>query len=41
MVHCFITKGQDIGKVPDYVIQKAEDFINDLPRRMFGYCTPR
>ena len=41
IVRRFIPKGEDIGKVPDYVIQKAEDFINDLPRKMFGYRTPR
>ena len=41
MVRRFISKGQDIGKVSDYTIQKAEDFINDLPRKMFGYRTPR
>lgn len=41
MVRRFIPKGQDIGKVSDYTIQKAEDFINGLPRKMFGYRTPR
>ena len=41
IVRRFIPKGEDIGKVLDYVIQKAEDFINDLPRKMFGYRTPR
>lgn len=37
----FIPKGKDIGEVPDYTVHKSEDFINDLPRKMFGYRTPR
>lgn len=37
----FIPKGKDMGKVSDYTVQKAEDFTNDLPRKMFGYRTPR
>lgn len=41
MVHRFIPKGTDIGKVSGCTIQKAEDFINDIFRKMFGYRTPR
>ena len=41
IVRRFIPKGKDIGEVSIYTVQKAEDFINDLPRKMFGYRTPR
>jgi len=41
IVRRFIPKGKDMGEVSIYTIQKAEDFINDLPRKMFGYRTPR
>lgn len=37
MVRRFIPKGKDIGNVPDCTIQKAEEFINGLPRKMLGY----
>lgn len=40
IVRRFIPKGVDIGEVPEYAVQKAEDFINGLPRKMFGYRTP-
>ena len=41
IVRRFIPKGKDMGEVSIYTVQKAEDFINDLPRKMFGYRTPR
>ena len=41
IVRRFIPKSKDMGKVSDYIVQKAEDFINDLPRKMFDYRTPR
>lgn len=41
IVRRFIPKGKDIGKVSAYTIQTAENFINNLPRKMFGYRTPR
>ena len=41
IVRRFIPKGKEIGEVSSYTVQKAEDFINDLPRKMFGYRTPR
>ena len=41
MARRFIPKGQDIGKVADYAIQEAEDFINNLPRKMLGCRTLR
>ena len=39
LVRRFIPKGKDISTVPDYVVQKAQDWINALPRRIFGYRT--
>lgn len=41
IVRRFIPKGKDIGKVSDYIVKKVEDFINNLPRKMFDYRTPR
>ena len=41
IVRRFIPKGRDMGKVSDLTVQKAEDFINNLPRKMFGYRTPK
>ncbi|MBR1886194.1 MAG: IS30 family transposase, partial [Schwartzia sp.] len=39
-VRRFIPKGKDMADVPDYVVQKAQDWINGLPRRLLGYRTP-
>lgn len=36
----FIPKGKDISTVPEYVIQKVQDCINRLPRRLLGYHIP-
>ena len=41
IVRRFIPKGKDMGDVSPCTVQKAEDFINDLPRKMFGYRTPK
>lgn len=40
LVRRFIPKGKDMADVPDYVVQKAQDWINGLPRRLLGYRTP-
>ena len=40
IVRRFIPKGMDMSEVSEYVVRKAEDFINGLPRKMFGYRTP-
>ena len=39
LVRRFIPKGTDMSTVPDYVVQKAQDWINGLPRRLLGYRT--
>lgn len=41
LVRRFIPKGRKIDSVSEYTIQKAEDFINNLPRKMFNYRTPK
>ena len=41
IVRRFIPKGKDMGEVSDFTVQKAEDFINNLPRKMFHYRTPK
>ena len=40
LVRRFIPKGKDMSTVPDYVVQKVQDWINGLPRRLLGYRTP-
>ena len=35
----FISKGKDIATVSDYTVQKIENWINNLPRRILGYRT--
>lgn len=40
LVRRFIPKGKDISAVPEYVVQKVQDWINRLPRRLLGYHTP-
>lgn len=41
LVRRFIPKGTNIESVSDYTIMKAEQFINNLPRKMFDYRTPK
>ena len=40
LVRRFISKEKDINAVPEYVIQKVQDWINRFPRRLLGYHTP-
>ena len=40
LVRRFIPKGKDMADVTDYVVQKAQNWINGLPRRILGYRTP-
>ena len=40
LVRRFIPKGKDIAAVSDYTVQKTEDWINNLPRKILGYRTP-
>ncbi|MDR2006006.1 MAG: IS30 family transposase, partial [Acidaminococcales bacterium] len=35
----FIPKGADIGKYKDSDIKRIEQWMNNYPRRMFGYKT--
>ena len=39
LVRRFIPKGKDIATVSDYTVQKTEDWINNLPRKILGYRT--
>jgi len=41
IVRRFIPKGKNIGEVSAYFVQTIENFINNLPRKMFGYRTPK
>ena len=41
LVRRFIPKGKDIATVSDYTVQKTEDWINNLPRKILGYRTPK
>ena len=36
LVRRFISKEKDINAVPEYVIQKVQDWINRFPRRLLG-----
>ena len=36
LVRRFIPKGKDIATVSDYTLQKTEDWINNLPRKILG-----
>lgn len=40
LVRRFLPKGKDMSTVSEYVIQKIQDWSNQLPRRLLGYCTP-
>ena len=35
----FIPKGTDIGKITATKLQKIEDWVNNYPRKLFGYKT--
>jgi len=39
MIRRFIPKGTDIGKVTGDVVKKAQNWINNYPRGIFGYKT--
>ena len=41
LIRRFIPKGKDISKVPEEMIERAEDFVNELPRKILGYLTPK
>lgn len=41
LIRRFIAKGKEIGNIADEAIQRIEDWINELPRKMFAYRTPR
>jgi IS30 family transposase len=40
IIRRFIPKGKSIDDVPDSTIAKIEGFMNNLPRKRFGYLTP-
>jgi IS30 family transposase len=40
IIRRFIPKGKSIDDVPESVIEKVEAFMNNLPRKRFGYRTP-
>lgn len=40
LVRRFLPKGKDMSTVSEYVIQKTQDWSNQLPRRLLVYCTP-
>jgi IS30 family transposase len=39
IIRRFFPKGTDIGKVTDEAVKRAQNWINDYPRRIFGYKT--
>jgi len=39
LVRRFIPKGKDICTVSDHTVQKTEDWINNLPRKILGCRT--
>ena len=41
MIRRHIPKGADIDETPDAEIERIESWINDYPRRNFGYCSSR
>ena len=40
IIRRFIPKGKSIDDIPDNVIERVEAFMNNLPRKRFGYQTP-
>jgi transposase, IS30 family len=41
LVRRFIPKGKDMSSVTEYAINKVEQWINELPRKMFEYRSPQ
>ena len=41
LIRRFIPKGSDIDKYSDYDIQMIENYINDMPRRIFNGISPK
>ncbi|WP_369791734.1 transposase, partial [Selenomonas sp. FOBRC9] len=41
MVRRFIPKGTDIACLTPDTIQQVEDWMNNLPRKILGYDTPK
>ncbi|MGP1585328.1 MAG: IS30 family transposase, partial [Schwartzia sp. (in: firmicutes)] len=41
LVRRFIPEGKDIARVSAYTVQKTQEWINNLPRRLLGYRTAR
>jgi transposase, IS30 family len=41
LVRRFIPKGKDMANVTEYIVNKVEEWINELPRKMFGYRSPK
>lgn len=41
MIRRFIPKGTDISKLSDKDIKRIEDWMNNYPRRILGYRTPK
>ena len=39
LIRRFIAKGKNIDKYNDMEIKKIEDWINNYPRKIFGYRT--
>lgn len=39
LIRKFIKKGEDIGKLPQAYIKRIEKYINNYPRKIFGYRT--
>lgn len=40
IIRRFIPKGVDMNKIPGYVVDEVEEWMNALPRRLLGYHTP-
>jgi len=40
MIHRVYSKSADITKLTKKKLQKIEDFLNNLPRKILGYKTP-
>lgn len=41
IIRRFIAKGQPISLVTDNAIQRIQNWMNDLPRKILGYATPK
>lgn len=40
IIRRFIPKGKSIDDLPESLIERVESFLNELPRKRFGYQTP-